>query len=431
MVPPDNYTVRPLHDELVRELLATLVENEEAPIPQDHPSEAEALLHDALRERASDIHLDFQLDGMLVRFRIDGRVLDGAYLTLAEGQRLTNQLKALAGLTTEQRHPPEEARITFPLDGQQLDLRVAHVPCLHGDKMAIRLFTLRQHPEQPQQLHELGLHEKGLEHIHEWLGDISGMLLVAGPTGGGKTTTLYSLLHRLKIQERNIVTIEDPVEYHIEGINHIQVDVDHQLGFPEGIKAMLRMDPDYLMIGEIRDAPSAHAAIAASASGRAMMSTLHSRDAVGVIDALRNLGLTGHEISANLVLVIAQRLVRRLCPHCKQRVPTDRLGRQWLETLGRTVPDSLWQAEGCGRCRALGYLGMTGVFEVWRIDPEEYQLILDGADRRTLYRQLAGRGHRFLLDDGLDKAEDGITDLKELRGMGGFSALPTIDRPDR
>ncbi len=422
----DNGSGRPLYESLVAELLAGIDEHEAAvdEASLEQPREFEGLLRDAVRERATDIHLDTQLHGMLVRLRIDGALLDGCFLNHERGQRLANQIKALAGLSPVRRFFPEEGRITYELDDTVLDLRLAHAPCLRGDKLSIRLFEPGM---VPRQLEELGLHEQGLENIEEWLDDISGLLLVAGPTGSGKTTTLYALLHRLKRHERNVLTIEDPVEYEIEGINHIQVDARHNFGFAEGVKAMLRLDPDYLMLGEIRDAASAHAAIAAAASGHALMSTLHSRDAVGVIDVLRNLGVGGQELSANLVLVLAQRLVRKLCIHCRvEEAPTDE-EKQWLDVLQRRVPESLWHARGCEHCQGLGYRDRTGVFEVWRINKEEYQLILDGADRLTLYRQLAGRGHRFLLDDGLDKAVRGETTLAELRGMGGFSALPTID----
>jgi general secretion pathway protein E len=415
---------RPLHDGLVASLMQTLDDEEYEGEQHDAPHLAEALLRDAVREGATDIHLDTQLGGMLIRLRVDGRVLDGAFLGKSRGQRLSNQFKAMARLSPVVRYIPEEGRITHEVDGQVLDLRLSHAPCLRGDKISIRLFIPL---EVPTDLSELGLREEGLEDIQEWLDNVSGMLLVTGPTGSGKTTTLYTLLHKLKRHERNVVTIEDPVEYEIEGINHIQVDAQHGLGFVEGMKAMLRLDPDYLMLGEIRDAASAHAAVTAAASGHALMSTLHSRDAVGVLDTLRNYGLEGQDISSTLMLVVAQRLVRKLCTACRvAEAPSDE-DQHWLERLGRTVPETVWHARGCKQCRDTGYKGRTGVFEVWRINPEEYQLILEGSDRRTLYRNLARRRHRFLLDDGLDKVVEGITTLSELRSMGGFSALPTLD----
>jgi type II secretory ATPase GspE/PulE/Tfp pilus assembly ATPase PilB-like protein len=421
----DYGELRPMHFSLVRELLKAIEETEEEAAGGEFSMVAEALLRDAVREEATDLHLDSHRDGMLVRMRIDGLVLDGAFLSHEQGQRLSNQYKSMAGLSPVVRFVPEEGRITREVDNILLDLRVAHAPCLRGDKLSIRLFI----PQQvPQNLGELGLHEEGLAGLQDWMDNISGMLLVAGPTGSGKTTTLYALLHLLKLSERNVVTIEDPVEYEVKGINHMQVNAVHGLGFVDGMKAMLRLDPDYLMVGEIRDAASAKAAVNASASGHALMSTLHSRDAVGVIDTLRNYGLNGLDISSNLMLVVAQRLVRKLCKQCNAEGAPTEAEAKWLKLLGREVPQKVWHPVGCDECRGIGYHGRTGVFEVWRVDPVEYQLILDGADRRTLYRHLAERGHHFLLDDGLKKVIDGVTSVEELRGMGGFSALGDIDR---
>ena len=423
----NNGSLRALREGLVRDLLSAIQTREESTKDElpDSPIEADALLSDAVRERATDLHIDTQAEGVLVRMRVDGRVLDGTFLDPDQGLRLINQFKNLTRLSPVTSYIPEEGRTSYEIDGQTLDIRLSHAPCLHGDRLSIRLFVSL---EVPHQLHELGLHNEAIENIRDWLDDMSGMLLVVGPTGSGKTTTLYAMLHRLKLHERNVVTIEDPVEYEVDGISHIQVDDKHGLGFPEGIKAMLRMDPDYILVGEIRDAFSSRAAITAAGSGHALMSTLHSRDAVGVIDILRNYGMSGHEISANLMLVIAQRLVRVLCPHCrKQSTPTKEQA-SWLNLLGRKVPEHVWQASGCEHCNGIGYHGRTGVFEVWRVDPDEYQMILEDSDRRTLYNHLAERGHRFMLDDGLDKVVQGTTSLEELHGMGGVSVLRGIDQ---
>lgn len=416
---------RPLRQHFVQQLLIALEEvwtSEDG--PPEYAVEAEALLRDVIRERATDIHLDAGAEGLLVRLRVDGKVIDCALLDLDQGQRLVNQFKTMAGLDPIVRHRPEEGRITCPVDEVELDLRLARLPSLRGDKISIRIFM----PDKLRHdLRALGTWEEGLDHMQAWIDSVSGMFLVAGPTGSGKTTTLYAMLHRLKFHERNVVTIEDPVEYEVVGINQIQVDKRHDLDFAEGMKAVLRMDPDYLMLGEIRDPFSARAALTAAQSGHPLMSTLHSRDAVGVIDTLRHHGLDGHEISANLMLVVAQRLVRTLCPHCKEPGEPSEDEKAWLKLLNRAVPDKVWNARGCEYCRGLGYEGRTGVFEVWRIDGDEYQLILEDADRRTLYRHPARRGHRFLIDDGLAKVADGITTLAEFRSMGGISALPNVD----
>jgi general secretion pathway protein E len=419
---------RPLRYTLVSELLDAFVrfEVDEEAYASEEPLLAEALLRDAVRERATDIHIDAKSDGWLVRLRIDGHVLDGTLLDHDQGQRLSNQFKALAKLSPVTRFVPEEGRITYILDGKQLDLRLAQAPCLRGDKLSIRVFS---NSSEEMLLSELGLEESGLGDLKEWLDDVSGMLLVCGPTGSGKTTTLYTMLHQLKLHERNVMTIEDPVEYEIEGINHIQLDSRHGMTFNDAIKSMLRLDPDYLMVGEIRDAASADAAVTAASSGHALMSTLHSRDAVGAVEMLRNYGINGLELSSTLMLIVAQRLVRKLCTHCcVEEAPTEE-EREWLERLSREVPETVWHARGCEECNETGYFGRTGVFEVWRINREEYQLILEDADRRSLYQSLARRGHNFLLDEGLQKARSGLTSLDELRAMGGYSALPLFDSP--
>lgn len=421
---PESTKVRPLHEHLVRDFLnAVQLRTDE--LHESTHMEAEILLRDALRERATDIHLDTSMTGVLVRFRIDGIISDGAFLTPRVGKQIVNQFKAMARFNPNKCFSPEQGRFTHKIDEElQVDLRISRMPCLRGDKVSIRLFEL---PVRPYQLHELGLHEKGLEHIQDWLGDINGLLLTAGPTGCGKTTTLYSLLHRLKLYERNIMTLEDPVEYEVEGINHIQVDDLHGLGFADGVKALLRQDPDYIMLGEIRDPFSARAAISAAGSGHAVMSSLHSRDALGVIDTLFNFGITGHEISSNLILVVAQRLIRKLCHQCRvEEAPTEEEIR-WLTKLHRDVPEKVWHGRGCIYCRHSGYYGRTGVFEVWRVDQADYQLVLREADRRTRYRQLAKRGHLFLLDKGLTKVARGVTSLSELRVMTGFGAVPALD----
>jgi general secretion pathway protein E len=412
---------RPLHEHLAEQLRQCVQQQSS---DETSPHLAEALLRDALHERATDIHLDSHTSGVLVRLRIDGVVHDALFLAHEHGKQLINQLKNLARLDPVTRFVSEDSRISYEIDDKTLDLRLTRAPCKHGDKLSIRLFDV---PATPYQLHELGLHAQGLEELQSWLGNISGMLLVSGPAGSGKTTTLYALLHKLKLHERSVLTVEDPVEYQVDGINHIQIDKFHGMDFIEAVKAMLRLDPDFLMLGEIRDGDSARAAVTAASSGRALMSTLHSRDAVAVVETLRNYGLSGHELSANLMLVVSQRLVRRLCPHCRTESGPNNEEKHWLHELGRPMPEKVWHAHGCEQCHGVGYKGRIGIFEVWRIDAEEYQLILDNADRRTLYRHLAGRGHRFLLDDGLAKAAEGITTLSELRTMGGYNVLRGLE----
>jgi type II secretory ATPase GspE/PulE/Tfp pilus assembly ATPase PilB-like protein len=384
-------------------------------VPESHRLE-DALLEDALRERATDVHLEPQGGGGLVRFRIDGRLLDAVLLTSEEGGRLIRRFKALSGMDTADAFHPADARLTHLVDGREVDLRLATAPAMGGEKLAIRLLE-RQRVEQ--RLDVLGLTDEHRRRIQGWLDNICGMFLVSGPTGSGKTTTLYALLHEMRLQERSVVTIEDPVEYQIDGITQIQVDRRRGLTFGDGLRAMLRLDPDYLLLGEVRDADAARAAVEASSTGRVLLSTVHSPDAVGTVTSLRSYGLSDHEIASSLRVVVAQRLVRRLCARCRKSVPVSDADRQWLASAGLSATSKTgWAPAGCDACRGLGYQGRVGVFEVWPLGDDDLEQILNHADERSLRRHLAGRGHATLLDDAWAKATEGTTSIAELKAIG-------------
>lgn len=377
--------------------------------------EAHALLADAIQARATDLHLDPFPDHHRIRLRIDGMVVDALEITPEQGQRLGNQFKALASLDPIPSVRCNEGSFSYTLDDIDLDLRITAVPCVSGDKLAIRVLSP---PEGVHDVQKLGVPGYGVEWIRRWMDATGGMFLVAGPTGSGKTTTLYALLHELKLSDSHVITLEDPVEYEVPGINQIQVDPRHDLTFATGTQAMLRLDPDYVLIGEIRDVPSAQAAVSVATSGRALMGTLHSRDAVGTVTALRNLGLDDYEIAANLGLVAAQRLVRKLCPECRSQREPDDVERQWLADCGREVPEKTWVPHGCPECDGLGFRGRTGIFEVWQPSEEDYALILRHEDEHALRHGLIERGHPLMLDDGLAKVEEGLTTLRELLRTG-------------
>ncbi|SDO33593.1 general secretion pathway protein E [Halomonas shengliensis] len=404
------------HRQLLRRLTRLLEVPEES---DDETLEAHALLEDALRARATDIHLDPLQEGLRIRLRVDGRVLEALRVDAGVGARLVNQFKVLARLNPVPSQvamegsfswPPEEAR-------EETFLRVTAVGTVAGEKLAVRFLAP---PETFRDPLSLGVGEQGARGIRHWMDATGGMLLVAGPTGAGKTTTLYTLLNQLRLEESHVVTLEDPVEYEVPGINQIQVDADAGLDFVSGTRSLLRLDPDYVLIGEIRDAGSAQAALNVASSGRSLMGTLHSRDAVGVVSSLRHLGLGDTEISANLGLVVAQRLVRRLCPHCREQRPLPRREAEWLDAMGVTLPEVSWQPTGCERCDGLGFRGRTGVFEVWQPTAEDHGLILRQADETRLRRALVARGETLMLQDGLDKAEAGVTSLGEVLRMGAL-----------
>src|SRR5688572_12290899 len=270
----------------------------------DSSAIALALLRDAQRARVSDIHFEPRTSGMRLRFRIDGALSHVAELPAEQARIVVNQFKAISDLDPVTRFTAKDTRATVELDGAALDIRLALAPCHHGEALVVRLLDPKR---LERSVEDLGLSGRTLAQIEQWLENVTGMFLCAGPTGSGKTTTNYALLHELKFADRAIVSIEDPVEYQIDGITQIRIDELHHVDFPEAVKSVLRLDPDFLMLGEIRDAASAHSAVNAALSGRVLLSTVHCRDAVGAITALRNWGLPDHEIAEALVVVVAQR----------------------------------------------------------------------------------------------------------------------------
>ena len=377
----------------------------------------DVLLRDALHDRATDIHLDPHADGVSVRFRIDGRLHDAATLSRDHGIHLIRHFKAISNLDPVNTMRLADARITYGLDGGDIDLRLACAPTVAGEKLSVRILD---RSKVEQRLDALGLCPQDQDQIRQWLAGASGMFLVVGPTGSGKTTTAYALLHELKGQDRSVVTIEDPVEYQVRGINQIPINLHREMGFGELLKGVLRLDPDYVFVGEMRDNATALAAADASASGRVLMTTLHGPDAVGAFTALRNRGLTDEAIASAVRMVVAQRLVRRLCPHCRRQQPADALDLKWIEVLGvvETV-NQVWVAPGCEVCRGTGYLGRIGVFEVWPMTEAAQLLLLDHGAPELLRQQSRQAGFRTLAYDGWAKASAGVTSLSELRADVG------------
>ncbi|MBD3635630.1 MAG: type II/IV secretion system protein [Methylophaga sp.] len=404
---------RRLRQHILVEFRELFADNEE--YEDDEGLGAHALLHDAVQARASDIHLDPFPTHYQIRLRIDGTMIDAIEIEVEQGQRLAHQFKVLGNIDPLPSVNCDEGRFSYELEDKSLDLRVTAVPCVSGDKLAIRLLSP---PQAVKEVRQLGIHNQGIESIRRWMDANGSMFLVAGPTGSGKTTTLYALLHELKLNDSHVITLEEPVEYEVPGINQIQVNPTHNLTFANGSEAMLRLDPDYVLIGEIRDVPSARAAVNIATSGRALMATLHSRDAVGTITALRNMGLDDYEISSNLGLVVAQRLARKLCPDCKVEDTLDEIEKKWLQEQGREVPATVWRAEGCAACNELGYKGRLGIFEVWQPSEEDLGMILNHEDEHALRHALIERGEMLMLDDGLAKVEEGLTTLRELQHTG-------------
>jgi general secretion pathway protein E len=388
--------------------------------------EAETLLSDAAEARATDVHLDPGEDTYRVRFRVDGELVEITRLERELGIRIVNQLRALARLDPVRATEPGSGRFSYMLDDYELDVRVTEAPCIDGDKLSVRLLTPAR---VVTDIEQLGLDESGVGYLRDWLETVGGMLLTVGPTGSGKTTTLYALLHQLKMTEAEVVTLEHPVEYGIDGINQIPVNPAQGLDFATGAKGMLRLDPDYLVIGELRDQHSAEAAINAAAGGRATMASLHARDAVDSVTVLRNFGLDDFEIASNLDLVVSQRLVRRLCSDCIEPTEPAARDRAWLDSQDFDVPDEVYHGTGCDTCGGLGYRGRIGLFEIWSPTDDDYEAIVEHCPTHRLRHALAERKHRFLLDDGMSKVREGLVALADLRRLGALGARQALDEP--
>lgn len=419
---------RGLNDQLAPGLIQILKDIADRDTDPGDSTEAEALMLDAITARASDIHLDPYGERYRVRFRIDGAMIDVADIEDYEGNYLLNQIRVLASLNPVPTFKPEGGRFSYEVDDKQLDIRVTEVPCFSGSKVAIRILAST---EILQGTNELGLDDDSVQNLQSWLETVGGMMLIVGPTGSGKTTTLYSLLHQLKMVDSQVITLEDPVEYEVPGITQIPVREDRGLTFVTGAQAMLRLDPDYLVVGEITEADSARAALTAAASGRASMGTLHSRDAADTVTVLRNYGLDDFEVASNLELVVAQRLVRRLCPSCREQRSPSPADSGWLESQLIEVPSQIWAPRGCSKCNNLGYKGRIGIYEVWRLEEDDYELILEHKDSHTIRQQLAERGHKFLIDDGWKKASCGDIDISDLRRLGALGITNVSQENDR
>lgn len=385
-----------------------------------------AMLEDAVRENASDIHLDPVEGGYQLRLRIDGALVDTVLLQPEQGLHVLRAFKTHADLDAAYSMKPQDGRAEFQVGDRVVAVRVATAPTVLGEKLALRLL-----PSQLARLSldQLGLSPKDYEQLSRAMHDARGMILVSGPTGAGKTTTLYALLNELKETNRAIATIEDPVEYVVEGITQIQVNEKQGLTFAEGVKGLLRLDPDIIMMGEMRDAVSARAALDAADSGHVFLSTLHARDVAGTITALRNFGLADHEIAATVDLIVAQRLVRCLCPACRKQEPPTPAEINWLKFYSQPVPKLTWHGVGCAQCGNSGYRGRIGIFEAYRLREEDADLILQHADEHTLRRQIRKYGTLSLVEDDLVKVAEGITSLGELQATGGlgFFAPPPAD----
>ncbi len=368
----------------------------------------------ALEGRASDVHIEPFENQLKIRYRIDGILHEVEAPPKQLKAAVVSRLKILAQLNIAERRLPQDGRIKIRLGGKDVDLRIATVPTLYGESVVIRLLE-RSHIFT--ELDALGFPPGLLQRFNEMIVKPHGMILVTGPTGSGKTTTLYGALQKINDPGKKIITIEDPVEYQLGGVNQIQVKPQIGLTFANGLRSIVRQDPDIIMVGEIRDAETAEIAVQAALTGHLVFSTLHTNDAAGAISRLLEMGVQDYLLASSLLGVLAQRLVRRLCPKCRKEAAfagaTDRdpesQGNGWS-----TPKQTAWEAVGCEACSATGYLGRVGIFELLPATAEICQIILKRADAGSIRSLAVQHGMRLLREDGWDKVSQGVTTLAEV-----------------
>ncbi len=370
------------------------------------------VLKDAIELRASDIHLEPFEDEFKIRYRIDGELQDTAVPPqLKQFQpAIVSRIKILSHLNIAEKRLPQDGRIKVRIDQAEVDIRVSIIPMLHGEAVVMRL--LRQNSTL-RGLGEIGMNTRELEHFQHVLGLPHGIILVTGPTGSGKTSTLYTALNEINDSVRKIITVEDPVEYQLKGVNQIQVNEKSGLTFARGLRSILRHDPDVILIGEIRDAETAQIAVQASLTGHLVFSTLHTNDAPGALTRLVDMGVEPYLVASSLEAVLAQRLVRVLCPHCKQ--PDDSARAQSFKTkLGIAADRTIYKSVGCRECRNTGFFGRHAIFEWMDTDEEIRQLILKSASTDQIRKAARDAGMRTLAEDGWRLVAAGVTTVEEV-----------------
>ncbi len=370
----------------------------------------DALVEDAVRAGATDLHLEPEELVVHVRHRVDGVLRQAGTLPRDLQPPLVSRLKVLAGLDIAEQRLPQEGRLTTPVLGRQVDFRVSSFPTVFGEKIAIRIL---EQDKLVRGLTDLGLNRRGLALVEGLLGRSRGIILVTGPTGAGKTTTLYSALNVLGGRARNIMTVEDPVEYEFPSIRQTQIRPRAGLTFATAIRSLLRQDPDVIMIGEIRDTETAQLAVRAALSGALVFSTLHTQDAAGAVPRLMDMGVEPYLLASTIAGVIAQRLVRLVCPRCRAAAsyPAATLAKAGLSPADTVA---FVRGTGCEACGETGYRGRTGVFEILMIDAAMHDLIGDRADSQRIRDTAARGGFKSIRDDALSKAVLGQTTLDEV-----------------
>jgi type IV pilus assembly protein PilB len=369
------------------------------------------LITQGLRDRASDIHVEPQKDFLRIRFRIDGVLQDVAHLPSTTGAAVASRIKIMAGMNIVERRRAQDGQISLTVDGKDLDVRVATIETIWGEKLVLRLLDRRR---SLIALRQLGFSSEAYGRFHTMLHSPYGMIIVSGPTGSGKTTTLYAAIHELDQQVRNIMTIEDPVEYTFDNINQSQINKLADITFANGLRAILRQDPDIILVGEIRDRETAEIAVQSALTGHMVLSSLHATDAPGALLRFIDMGIEGFLIASSVIAIVAQRLVRKVCDGCKTAHSPTAEELEFAASVGAPPPKRLYHGVGCARCNQTGYYDRVGVFEVLTMTDELRRVVIGRAGHREIMDTAIKGGAVPLRRDAWDKAAAGVTTVSEI-----------------
>jgi type IV pilus assembly protein PilB len=376
------------------------------------------ILYDAIRSRASDIHIEPFEKFVEVRYRVDGNLRNIMKVPIDLYGHLVVRVKILTNLDISETHKAQDGRCSLLVNDRKVDLRISVIPTFFGEKMVLRLLDKK---EAQVELEHLGFYEDDLNIIKRMVRKPQGMILVTGPTGSGKTSTLYAALSHIKSETKNIVTIEDPVEYLMQGINQIQVNPFKDVTFATGLRSILRQDPNVILVGEIRDLETAEIAFRASLTGHLVFSSVHTNHALSTIIRLMDIGLEPYLIASSVILIVAQRLVRTICPYCKAEVIDLKQKQELYEKFGLFIQQNkinhFFFGKGCDRCCYTGFLGRTVISEILRIDEQLSNLISNGAHQAEMSKVAKANGMRSLAESGIRKVVEGLTTIEEVESV--------------
>ena len=368
-----------------------------------------SLLTEAIKVGASDIHVETYELRLVVRFRVDGILREIVSPRRALAPLLVSRIKVMAKLDIAEKRLPQDGRISVRVGGREVDVRVSTIPASNGERVVLRL--LDKH-EGTRDLAHLGMNQRDMQSMTTLVNNPHGILLVTGPTGSGKSTTLYSCLDQLNDRSRNILTVEDPIEYDIEGIGQTQVNNKADMTFAKGLRAILRQDPDVVMVGEIRDYETADISVQASLTGHLVLSTIHTNTAIGAVTRLANMGVQPYLLSNSLIGLVAQRLIRVLCIDCREAVKADAYEKNFLKMKGKKTL-TLYRAIGCEHCSREGYRGRMGIYEVVEVDDELRRMIHSGSSELDMELH-ARKKTTGIRDDGRTRIKEGLTTIDEV-----------------